>query len=317
MNRPVDLVSQLQTLLSRKRASLAGRTTAFRWVDGELDDLTVDCFDDVAVLSLYREFSPDDEQRLGEALTRAGACRAVYLKRRPKEARRSATAADVLAPPRPIAGEAVEALTITECGRRFEIRPGNGLSVGLYLDARDARDAVQGAAASGGRMLNLFAYTCGFGVAAALGGMEETVNVDVSRKVLDWGTANYELNQLPPERAKFIADDSFAVLKRLAKRGERFDLIVLDPPSFSSTGKSRFSAKTDYGELARATFELLAPGGTFFPCVNLADWTSAQFKRILEQSLGVAAAFGPPLRASTLDYGADAAFKAWTVRRAR
>ena len=313
----MELVSQLQTLLSRKRAALAGRTTAFRWVDTELEDVTVDRFDDVVVLSLYRAFSSEDERRLGDALQQAGTCRAVYLKRRPREARRSAVAADVLAPPRPVCGHPVESLTISECGRRFEIRPGNGLSVGLYLDARDARDAVQRTASSAGRMLNLFAYTCGFGVAAALGGAEETVNVDVSRKVLDWGAANYELNQLPPERAKFIADDSFAVLKRLAKRGERFDLIVLDPPSFSSTGRSRFSAKTDYGELARSTFELLAPGGTFFPCLNLADWTLAQFKRELEQALGSAAEFGPPLRASSLDYGADAAFKAWTVRRAR
>ena len=171
--------------LSRRLSRLPTETDAFRWIDGELPDVAVDLFGDVAVLSLYRALSGEDERRLATELCQARPLRAVYVKRRPKEARRAANEqAEAVAPKTPLAGAPVEPFAITELGARFEIRPDNGLSVGLYLDAREARGWVR-EHARGRRVLNLFAYTCGFGVAARLGGASRAVNVDTSKHILN------------------------------------------------------------------------------------------------------------------------------------
>jgi 23S rRNA (cytosine1962-C5)-methyltransferase len=159
----------------------------------------------------------------------------VYVKRRPREARNAN--AEQLAPPLPIAGETVETLIAQELGVKFEIRPGNGLSVGLYLDARDARAWVR-ANAKGARVLNTFSYTCGFGVAAAAGGAARVLNVDRSRKVLDWGERNYRHNGLEPQRRDFVAGDAFDWIARLKKKGERN--ILLEDTEMAPAGTGGF-----------------------------------------------------------------------------
>jgi 23S rRNA (cytosine1962-C5)-methyltransferase len=231
---------RLKVAQAAKRRRPPPNTTAYRVVNAEGDGLpgiTVDWFDRVAVLALYREASPAEEKALADALIALGA-RSVYLKRRPREARVAAgTRREELAPERPLRGEPVSELEVTEAGLRFLIRPGQGLSVGLYLDARDARGWVR-QNAGGARVLNCFAYTCGFGLAALVGGAARAVNVDVSRRVLDWGEANLRLNGLVPERRDFLAGDTFDELARFARRGEQFDLVVLDPPAFARTRKS-------------------------------------------------------------------------------
>jgi 23S rRNA (cytosine1962-C5)-methyltransferase len=235
-------------------------TDAFRWIDRPT--YTVDLFAAVAVLSTYADV---DERALTKELTAQRQLRAIYVKRRPKQAHGADSAE--LAPPEPLWGEGVEVLVAQERGMRFEIRPANGLSVGLYVDAADARAWVR-AHAAGKTVLNLFSYTCGFGVAAMLGGAVRVANVDRSRKVLDWGERNYALNALKPNRRDFISGDAFEWLKRLKKKGERFDLVVLDPPSFATAERSRFSAATDYPKLLR---DAAALGGTVLACCNLED----------------------------------------------
>src|SRR5207249_5097550 len=109
---------------------------------------------------------------------------------------------------------------------------GAGYSVGLILDQRENRRFVRQAKPE--RLLNCFAYTCSFSVAAASAGAQ-TVNVDLSKKSLEHGRQNFVLNSLSTEGHKFIADDVRPVLRRLARRGEKFDVIILDPPTFSRT----------------------------------------------------------------------------------
>ena len=213
-------------------------TDTFRLIDS--DDYTVDVFGAVAILSTYRPYTPEQEAEIARQLAYSARVRAVYLKRRPRQAHREASQSpEQVAPPAPIWGEAIEAIEVREAGARFECRPANGLSVGLYLDARDARLFVR-SHAKGRTVLNLFAYTCGFGVAALLGGATRAVNVDLSRKVLDWGERNVTLNGFAPERRDFIAGDCFEWLGRFAKKGERFGLVVVDPPSFSNAAGRRF-----------------------------------------------------------------------------
>jgi 23S rRNA (cytosine1962-C5)-methyltransferase len=278
--------ARLRALLDARRQRLPPATTCFRWIDGELPQVTVDVFGAVGVLSFYREAGPDEPGRLGAALLEVGGLEGVYVKHRPKEAKRAATVdGELLAPPTPVAGRPVESLVVAEQGLSFVIRPSNGLSVGLYLDARDARAWVR-ANAKGRRVLNLFAYTCGFGVAARVGGASRAANVDASRKVLDWGEENLTQNGFSPERYDFIAGDAFDWLGRFAKKGEQFDLVVLDPPGFATTKTSRFTAARDYHQLVAAAERVVAPKGLLLSMCNVEALGQAEFEAQVTRGLG-------------------------------
>ena len=186
-------------------------------------------------------------------------------------------------------GEAApEAFSIRENGVQFEIRFGEGGSVGLFLDQRDNRRRLLvnhvaagftlfPGGAAGTEVLNTFAYTCGFSVCAAKAGAR-TTSLDLSRKYLDWGRRNFALNDLDPTGHDFIYGDTFDWLRRLAKRGRRFDAVLLDPPTFStSKAGGAFRAEADYGRLVEAALPVVRPGGVLFAATNAAALTPAAF----------------------------------------
>jgi 23S rRNA (cytosine1962-C5)-methyltransferase len=138
-------------------------------------------------------------------------------------------------------------------------------------------------------VLNLFAYTCGFTVAAAAGGARSTVSVDASKGALAWGRANLEENGLASPAHSFIDDDVFEWLKLAGKRGERFDLVVLDPPSYATTKTSRFSASDDYADLVARVLALIAPGGRLLACTNHRATSVRQFRKRMHEASRLAA----------------------------
>ena len=290
MSTPASSLEELLHRAWERRAPLREdpRTTAYRLVNGEPDgmpDVTVDFFESVHVMSLYQDFSPAQEQALLDAAEAAWAPRSLYLKRRPREARHLANVAkEQLAPEVAAWGESVDSLVALENGLRFLIRPGQGLSVGLYLDMRDTRAWLAGEV-RGRTVLNLFSYTCGFGVAATAGGAKRVLNVDASRRVLDWGEENARLNGQPVDRYDYVAGDVFEWLGRLARKGERFDVVVADPPSFATTRTSRFSAAKDYASLAEACARVVAPGGRLVACCNLATLASRRFDAMVTEGV--------------------------------
>jgi len=159
-------------------------------------------------------------------------------------------------PPRLIFGDPGENLqTIaTERHLKFGIDFGTGYSPGLFLDQRENRRYVRHIAPR--RLLNCFAYTCSFSISAACRG-GTTLNIDVSKKYLARGRENFALNNLPTIDHRFIADDVRAVLPRLARRGEKFDAIILDPPTFSrSPGAKTFQVEGDFEKLLIDALEL-------------------------------------------------------------
>jgi 23S rRNA (cytosine1962-C5)-methyltransferase len=152
-------------------------------------------------------------------------------------------------PPRLISGDPGENLrTIaTERHLKFGIDFGAGYSAGLFLDQRENRRYVRHIAPR--RLLNCFAYTCAFSVSAAYAGAT-TLNIDLSKKSLARGRENFALNSLPTMDHRFIADDVMAVLPRLARKGEKFHVIILDPPTFSrSLGGKTFRVEDDFEKL--------------------------------------------------------------------
>ncbi len=171
-------------------------------------------------------------------------------------------------PPQCIAGDAPQRFVVTEAGMRFEIEPAAGYSCGLFLDQRDNRGRVRTAAKPAARVLNLFAYTCSFSVAAALGGAV-TTSVDLSAGYLDWGRRNFALNNLDAAAHHWIRGDSFDWLTAFAKKGRTFDGVVLDPPTFSrGTRKKVFRLERDLAELVALAAAVVAPGGWLLVCAN-------------------------------------------------
>ena len=143
---------------------------------------------------------------------------------------------------------------VMERGLRFEIDFSGGYSVGLFIDQRENRSFVRKSAPK--QMLNCFAYTCSFSLAAAVAGAK-TVSVDLSQKSLERGRANFALNDLPATGHHFIADDVFEVLPRLSRKDQKFDLIVLDPPTFSRSHRGKtFQVESDFEGLLMAALEV-------------------------------------------------------------
>jgi len=185
---------------------------------------------------------------------------------------------------------APERFVVCENGVQFELSFNEGYSVGLFLDQRDNRRrflANHVAAAfpifeggpAGREVLNTFAYTCGFSVCAARAGARST-SLDLSRKHLEWGRRNFALNGLNPAPHDFIYGEVFDWLRRLVKKQRVFDVIVLDPPTFSQSREHGvFRAEKDYGKLVSAALPLLKPGGVLFASTNAAGLGPEDFLR--------------------------------------
>ncbi|MES2207607.1 MAG: class I SAM-dependent methyltransferase [Pseudomonadota bacterium] len=162
---------------------------------------------------------------------------------------------------------------IVEQGRKFWVNLDNYLDTGLFLDHRNTRKEV-GEAAYGKRVLNLYAYTGSFSVYAATGGALETITVDMSNTYLDWAKRNFELNNIAIQQHHLIRADVFRYLDDAILNQERFDLIIMDPPSFSNSAKMIESLDTqrDHLNLIEDCLELLQPNGTLYFSTNKRDF---------------------------------------------
>lgn len=269
-----------------KRAELglpSAETDAYRLVHGAGDGipwLTVDVYGRFVVVSLLADRSDEELADLYAALLALGFL-GVYLKRRPRQANvLSDEERKARSPDKSVWGESAKAdLTVRESGLPFNVRLGDGLSTGLFLDQRDNRQRVR-SFASGARVLNLFSYTCAFGCVAAAGGALATTNIDVSKSALERGKDNYKQAGVALEGHLFLARDVLEELPKLARRGERYDLIVLDPPSYASTKRVRFSVEKDLADLIVQCLELLSDSGRLLACTNQQSLPLLTFERM-------------------------------------
>ncbi|TBW35021.1 methyltransferase [Azotobacter chroococcum] len=226
-----------------------------------LEHVTVDWLQGVLLVSLFRE--PADAE--GEALRRMLVALAGSPAWRHSDAHslllhhryRPDSATEVLL------GEAVEEWPITENGLRYRLELGRKQNSGLFLDMRYGRRWVQ-AQARGKRVLNLFAYTCGFSVAAIAGGAEHVVNLDMARAALSRGRDNHRLNGHDLARVTFLGHELFKSWGKVKKCGP-YDLVIIDPPSFQ---KGSFALATDYQKILRRLPELLGGQGSVLACIN-------------------------------------------------
>lgn len=178
-----------------------------------------------------------------------------------------------------MAGSVPEPHTVAEQGLRYQVQLLRGQNHGLFLDMAEGRRWVRAWAQAqpGGKVLNLFAYTCAFSVAALAGGAGQVVNVDMSSGALATGQRNHALNGLSAG-ASFLAHDVFSSWGKLT-RGGPYQLVVADPPSYQ---KGSFVATKDYARLVRRLPALLAPGGHALLCLNAPELGPAFVQDLLD-----------------------------------
>ncbi len=177
---------------------------------------------------------------------------------------------------------------VREAGVQYQIDFSAGYSHGLFLDQRANRAFLRRIAPR--KVLNTFAYTCSFSLVTALAGAE-TLSVDLSKKSLDRGRENFTLNGIPVEnpatgkgpeaRHRFIAADVLEVLPRLARRGEKFDAIILDPPTFSRGNQGRkWQVEQDMENLILAALELTTPTARILLSTNCTKLDTSGLERM-------------------------------------
>ena len=165
---------------------------------------------------------------------------------------------------------------VRERGLCIDVLPQDGPDVGLYADMRQVRAFLE-PFWGGTSVLNTFAYTGAFSVAAALNGASNVVSVDLSAKYLDRAEANFRANELDPGNFDFDVMDTFKALDRYRRTGRSFDRIILDPPSFSHSDVGVWSAKRDYPRLVAAACRVMDEGGWLIAASNQGEMSPKAF----------------------------------------
>ena len=246
-------------------------TTAYRLVNGEgdgLPGLTVDRYGEYLLVQLYAASWRPHLEMVVAALQELLAPAGIYEKARPQETRSLEAASETKRYGRRLAGLlSPDPLEVRENGLHFRVSLEQGLNTGLFLDQRANRRDLM-ARVRGKRVLNLFSYTGAFSVAAAAAGASLVTSVDASTGYPEWARQNFGANRLNPKRHEFIVGDCLAVLADLARRAKGYDVILMDPPSFSTTARSRFTTRGGTAELVAAALPLLPAGGIMITSSN-------------------------------------------------
>ncbi len=268
------------------RRDLVRGTNAWRAVHGEGDGLpgvVADRYDHTAVLKLYSAGLTPWRGQIVEALrAEAEGLSGVFGRDeipRDDDDEGGAPAGRVL-----WGAEPPERIVIYEHGMKILVDVRRGQKTGFFLDQRENRRLVRELSRDRGDALNLFSYTGGFSVAAALGGAKHVVSVDVDRDAIALAREVFRANGLDPADHAFASEDAFEILARYKKEGRRFDVVVCDPPAFAKSQKAVDSALAGYASLNRAALSVLAPGGLLFTASCSARVSAEQFSDAVKEA---------------------------------
>lgn len=263
------------------------RTNAVRLFHGAEDgdaSHEVDTFGDV--LLIHQRSDHADYEPIYDAWMSELSPRAIVVKRRPKTAHHIVDASDeAFSPTEPVRGSGPLPTRVTENGLTYRVDLSRTLSVGLFLDQRWNRRRVQ-AQAKGQRVLNLFAYTGGFTVAALAGGAECVTTVDASAAAMTIAESNAaDLNPSALARCEWVVTDVFAWLREQAKTGHQYDLLIVDPPTYSTVKGSRWNSKASWRGLIASMLTVAAPRARLLATSNDRRMSASRFRNYVEQGV--------------------------------
>jgi len=270
-----QISSQLK-LAFQYRASLSLNTNAMRLVNSQGDGLAgliIDRFNKHFVVNILEPFWIPHQILVQDSLFKNFEVEYLVFKDRTVSATRSASDIGIKA----AIDRNGSATVVEENGLKFHVDLNDHLNQGLFMDMRKNRRLLA-SFAKDKEVLNCFAYTCSFGVYCRQFGATRVVNVDISAKYLTKGEENYKLNNLPTGRSEFTRDHAVHYVERAAKRNNLFDIIILDPPSFSRYSGTVFSAKKDLPQLIETAMNALKESGIIFVSTNLSTISRPQLE---------------------------------------
>jgi 23S rRNA (cytosine1962-C5)-methyltransferase len=246
-------IPKSQSALLQAQRLFHGRGHAFEG----LEHLVIDWLPPVALITLYKSESVDKIKQLADYLSSIlPICTSVQVQHR----HQLAGSVDL------VRGELIQELVVLEGNNKFKISLGRTRNTGLFLDMRNGRNWLE-QHSQNKRILNLFAYTCGFSVAAIAGGASSVLNIDMSGAALSVGRGNHRLNNQNLTNIRFEKINIFKSFGRFKKRGP-FDILVCDPPTFQ---KGSVQIDRDYPKIMRRLNDFMAYKSTLLLCLNSPD----------------------------------------------
>jgi len=291
--------SRIAAALARREALFADAyTTAFRVFNGEGDGiggLTIDYFDGYFMVSWYSEGIYSMKHHVYSVFDKIIEYKGIY------EKKRFDTKGGYIEQDDFVKGEQGEfPIIVKENGMNFAVNLNDGAMTGIFLDQRDMRKAVRDKYSEGRNVLNTFSYTGAFSVAAVLGGAIKTTNVDLAKRSNAKTIEQFSVNAIDYEQQDIKVMDVFDYF-RYAKRNDlKFDLIILDPPSFARTKKYTFSTAQDYPALLMDAISITEKNGIIVASTNNASFGMKKFKTFIDQAFEEAGSRYKILEESTL-----------------
>lgn len=258
-------------------------TTAFRVFNGEGDGIggiSIDYYDGYFLINWYSDGIYRYQDFVIQALDELTNYKAIYEKKRFDTKGMYIEQEDDFVKGTP--GEFP--IIIKENGMNFAIDLNDGAMTGIFLDQRDVRRTIRDQYAEGTNMLNTFSYTGAFSVAAALGGARETTSVDLAKRSLSKTIEQFSVNGIDFEAQDIKVMDVFHYFKYAQRHQLKFDLVVLDPPSFARTKKMTFSTAKDYPKLLADALSITAKKGIIVASTNNASFGMKKFKTFIDQA---------------------------------
>ncbi|KXY19064.1 MULTISPECIES: class I SAM-dependent rRNA methyltransferase [Bacillus] len=267
-------------LHKRKQFYKSSDTTAFRALNGEgdgLGGLIIDYYDGYYVVSWYSEGIYTFRDEIIAALQKVANFKGIYEKKRFDTKGKYIEGDDF------VAGERGEfPLIVKENGVNFAVYLNDGAMVGVFLDQRNVRKQIRDKYAKGRTVLNMFSYTGAFSVFAALGGASKTTSVDLANRSLSKTIEQFSVNEVDYEAQDIIVEDVFLYFKYAAKKKMKFNMVVLDPPSFARSKKYTFSAAKDYKNLLKETIAITENNGIIVASTNCSAFDMKKFKGFID-----------------------------------
>lgn len=257
-------------------------TTAFRLFNGEGDGfggVIIDYYDGYLLVSWYSEGVYSFKELLVAALKNVLEFRGIY------EKKRFDTKGQYIEDDDFVAGEQGEfPLIVKENGVNFAVYLNDGAMTGIFLDQREVRKTIKENYASGKTVLNTFSYTGAFSVSAVTGGADKTTSVDLAKRSSAKTIEQFSVNGIDYESQDILVMDVFNYFKYAKRKELKFDLVVLDPPSFARSKKYIFSSSKDYTNLMKEAIAITEDNGMIVASTNSASFGMKKFKGFIDRA---------------------------------
>lgn len=257
-------------------------TNSFRIFNGEGDGIggfTIDKFDKYYLINWYSKGVYQFKDMILNALISMTDYKGVYHKRRFDDNGMVLEEDSFL-----FGEEAPEPLIVKENGINFSIYLNEGAMVGVFLDQRDVRKTLRDKYSKGKTVLNTFSYTGAFSIFAAAGGASKTTSVDLANRSLSKTIEHFSINNMDYEAHDIVVEDIFEYFRYAIKNELKFDVVVLDPPSFATSKKYRFSAAKNYDDIVRSAIDVTEDGGVILASTNCANFNMKKFKEFVDKA---------------------------------